>query len=148
METIHQQIIKEIENYLKPFKDDYVKQRFEYKITDYWMNDIIYKVEVNGYHKDEYNPEKQATFVLLRFFINYEYKKIMISNIFLPDFMKYKGIGKKLIYNLFVISEKENSELFIIDMVNSFYQRMIKRGALPCDDCDDAVQIVSETKLV
>lgn len=72
----------------------------------------------------------------------------MISNIFLPDFMKYKGIGKKLIYNLFVISEKENSELFIIDMVNSFYQRMIKRGALPCDDCDDAVQIVSETKLV
>ena len=148
METIHQQLIKEIENYLKPFKDDYVEQHFEYKITDYWTNDIIYQVEVNGYHKDEYNPEKQATFVLLRFFINYEYKQIMISNIFLPDFMKYKGIGKKLIYNLFVISEKENYELFIIDMVNSFYQRMIKRGALPCDDCDDAVQIVSETKLV
>lgn len=72
----------------------------------------------------------------------------MIKNIFLPNFMKYKGIGKKLIYNLFLISEKENYELFIIEMVNSFYQKMIKRGALPCNNCNDAVQIVSETKLV
>ena len=46
-----------------------------------------------------------------------------------------------------MLSEKEKYELFIVDMVNSFYQRMIKRGALPCIDCDDAVQIVSETKL-
>lgn len=61
--------------------------------------------------------------------------------------MKHKGIGKKLIYKIFMISEAVHYGLFIVDMVNSFYQRMIKRGALPCDECDDAVQIVSETKL-
>lgn len=61
--------------------------------------------------------------------------------------MKHKGIGKKLIYKIFMISEDVHYELFIVDMVNSFYQRMIKRGALPCNECDDAVQIVSETKL-
>ena len=61
--------------------------------------------------------------------------------------MKHKGIGKKLIYKIFMISEDVHYGLFIVDMVNSFYQRMIKRGALPCNECDDAVQIVSETKL-
>lgn len=61
--------------------------------------------------------------------------------------MKHKGIGKKLIYKIFMISEAVHYGLFIVDMVNSFYQRMIKRGAIPCDECDDAVQIVSETKL-
>ena len=61
--------------------------------------------------------------------------------------MRYNGIGKKLIYTIFTISEKEQYKLFIVDMVNSFYQKMIKRGALPCKECDDAVQIVNETKL-
>lgn len=148
MQTIHQQIIREIVNYLKPYKNEYAEQCFEFEITDYWNNDNIYQVEVNGYHKDNYKPEKQTTFILLRFFINYEYRQIQISNIFLPDFMRCQGIGKKLIYNIFVISEKEHYELFIVEMVNSFYNRMIKRGALPCDGCYDAVQIVSETKLL
>lgn len=147
MQTIHQQIIKVIFNYLEPFKDDYMEQRFTFEITDYWRSDDIYQVDVNGYHKNDYEPAKQTTFILLRFFINYEYKQIQISNIFLPDFMRYKGLGKKLIYNIFMISEKEHYGLFVVDMVNSFYQRMTKRGALPCDECDDAVQIVSETKL-
>lgn len=147
MKTIHQQIIKEIETFLKPYKKDYIKQCFDYEIIDYWSDDSLYQVEVYGYYKDEYNPEKQANCILLRLFINYEYGQILISNIFLPDFMRYKGIGKKLIFNLFVISEKETYELFLIDMVESFYQRMIKRSALPCENCNDAVQIVSETKL-
>lgn len=147
MQTIHQHIIKDILNYLEPFKNDYAEQRFEFKITDGWSSDDIYQVEIHGYHKNDYEPEKQTTFILLRLFINYEHKQIHISNIFLPDFMKHKCLGKKLIYKIFTISEKEQYGLFIVDMVNSFYQKMIKRGALPCDNCDDAVQIVSETKL-
>lgn len=147
MQTIHQQIIEEIVNYLKPFKDDYAEQRFEFEITDFWCDDYIYQVDVKGHHKDEYETEKQTTFILLRFFINYEYKQIHISNIFLPEFMRYKGLGKKLIYNIFTISEKEHYELFIVDMVNNFYQKMRRRGALPCTECDDAVKIVSETNL-
>lgn len=147
MQNIYQQIMKEIVNYLEPFKDDYSEQRFEFNIMDFTDGDDGYRVDVNGYYKDEYESEKQTKFILLRFYIYNEYRQIQISNIFLPTFMRYRGIGKKLIYTIFTISEKEQYELFIVDMVNSFYQKMIKRGALPCMECDDAVQIVSNTKL-
>lgn len=147
MKSIHQQIEEEVLIYLEPFKDDYIEQRFEIEMKDGWCNDDIYEIEVYGYYKNEYDPEKQTSFILLRCFINYHYKQIQISNIFLPDFMRYRGIGKRLIYKIFLLSEKEQYGLFIVDMVNSFYQRMIQRGALPCAKCDDAVQIVSETEL-
>lgn len=148
MQTIQQQIIEEIADYLKPYKDEYTKQHFEFKITDFWLSDNIYQVEINGYHKDNYDTEQQTAFLLLRFFTNFEYRQVQISNIFLSDFLRYQGLGKKLIYVIFTISKEEHYDLFIVDMVNSFYHRMIKRGALPCDDCDDAVQIVSNTELI
>jgi len=147
-QNLYEQIKEEILNYLDSIKYNYTKQRFEFKITGSWFDDNIYMVEVYGYHKDEYEPNKQTSFILLRFIIYYEYKQVQISNIFLPNFMKHKGIGKKLIYKIFVISEREQYELFIVDMVDSFYQKMIARGALPCNCCDDAVKIVNETKLL
>ena len=61
--------------------------------------------------------------------------------------MQHKGIGKKLIYKIFIISEKEQYEVFVVNMVNHFYQSLKKRGALPCNECDDAVQIIDKTKL-
>lgn len=147
MQNIYQQIKKEIANYLEPFKDDYGEQHFEFNIIGFMEGDDGYRVDVNGYYKDEYEPEKQTEFILLRLYVYNEYRQIQISNIFLPTFMIHKDIGKKLIHNIFTISEKEQYELFIVDMVNSFYQKMIKRGALPCMG-GDAVQIVSETKLI
>lgn len=146
-QIIYHQIENEIINYLEPFKDDYVEQCFDFKIISGFYRDDIYQVEVHGYHKNDYKPGKQTSFILLRLFINDHYKQIQISNIFLPNFMKHRGIGKKLIHKIFIISEIEHYELFIVDMVHSFYQRMIERGALPCDECDAAVQIVSETRL-
>ena len=82
MKTIHQQIEREILSYLEPFKDEYIEQRFEIELKDGWCSDDIYQIEVNGYYKNEYEPEKQTSFILLRFFVNYEYKQIQISNIF------------------------------------------------------------------
>ncbi len=146
-QIIHQEIEREIYNYLIPFKSSYAEHQFDFEIEGDWWGDNAYKVEVSGYHKDDYNPDKQTTFVFLRLFIHHEYKQVQISNIFLPDFMRYNGIGKKLISKMLLVSEKEQYELFIVDMVPSFYKRMIDRGAFPCDECDDAVQITSETNL-
>lgn len=148
MQNIYQQIKKEIVNYLESLKDDYSEQCFEFGITELLYKDGIYEVDVNGYYKAEYELEKQTEFILLKLYICYECRQIQISNICLPTFMKFKGIGKKLIYIIFTIAEKEQYGLFIVDMVDSFYQKMKKRGALPCDGCEDAVQIVNETKLV
>lgn len=147
IQIINQQIEKEIFDYLESFKDNFIEQCFTFKMINGWCGDQLYQVEVNGYYKDDIKSEEQTDFILLRLFINYQYKQVQITNIFLPDFMRYKGIGKKLIHKIFQVSEKEHYGLFVVDMVNSFYQRLIKRGALPCDNHDDAVQIVSETNL-
>lgn len=148
MHNIFQEIEKEIVEYMSPFKEDYIEQCFEVEMNSGWHCDDVYQIEVTGFHKNEYTPEKQTPFVLLRLFINYQYNQIQISNIFLPNFMRGRGIGKSLIHRIFLVSEKKSFKLFIVDMVDSFYRRMINMGALPCDDCDDAVQIVDETKLI
>lgn len=146
-ENIYEQIEKVITDFLDLLKESYIKQEFSYTIEKGWRKENIYSFEAYGYHKNEYNPDKQTDFILLRLFVNDKLKQIYICNIYLPPFMRYNGIGKKIIHKLFVISDKEQYELYIIDMVNSFYERMIKRGALPCDGYSDAVKITKNTNL-
>lgn len=119
-----------------------------YDIVDGWYEQELYQVEVREYFKDEYHPDRQTPFIMLRFSINYEYNEIQVSNIFVPPFMRYNGIGKTLLQIVFTVAEIERFYLFLVDMVPSFYQRMINRGAIPCDGYDDVVQIVKQTKLV
>ena len=71
MQIIYQQIIKEIVNYLEPFKDYYSKQRFEFNIRDFTNRDDDYQIDIIGYYKDEYEPEKQTKFILLRLYISW-----------------------------------------------------------------------------
>ena len=72
MQTIHEQIEKEIIIYLEPIKDKYIEQRFEFEMMNGWSSNDCYQIEVYGYHKDEYVPEKQTSFILLRLFVNYQ----------------------------------------------------------------------------
>lgn len=139
---IHQLIEENILSYLQPFKEDYKDQALDFRAESYFNG-----VEVKGYYRNEYKPDEITPFVLLRLFILRDCKQIHISNIFLPGFMCHRAIGKHMIYNIFAISKQQGYDLFIVDMVNSFYRRMINRGALPCNGCDDAVQIVDTTNL-
>ena len=151
MQIIHQEIIEKIYVYLDSLKKNFSTHRFEFDIFDIidgWYGQEFYQVEVRGYFKDEYHPDRQTPFIMLRFSINYEYNEIQVSNIFLPPFMRYNGIGKTLLQIVFSVAEIERFYLFLVDMVPSFYQRMINRGAIPCDGYDDVVQIVKQTKLV
>ena len=151
MQIIHQEIIEKIYVYLDSLKKNFSTHRFEFDIFDIidgWYGQEFYQVEVRGYFKDEYHPDRQTPFIMLRFSICYEYNEIQVSNIFLPPFMRYKGIGKTLLQIMFTVAEIECFYLFLVDMVPSFYQRMMNRGAIPCDGYDDVVQIVKQTKLV
>lgn len=149
MKAIADKIVKEIDEFLAEIKKDYVDERFNYEIDHFFLDEDEnqYLVDVTGYYKNEFNESEQTNCVLLKFFISKEFEQIQITNIFLPRFMHHKGIGKELIKIIFKISQEVNYGLFLVDMVNSFYCRMINRGALPCVECDDAVQIVSATKL-
>ncbi len=136
---------KEIDSYLSPFKQTFSNNLFSYEILDYFLDDGVYQIEVMGEYGNSTN--NTTPFVLLRFQISLEFQQVQLSNIFLPNFMKFNGIGKTLIHKIFVIAQENNYDLFITDMVPSFYDRMIRRGALPCVDCDDAVKITDQTRL-
>lgn len=139
---VKQLIEKSIAEYLQSFKEDYKQEGFDFEI----YSDLD-EIKITGYHNNISNPNEKTPFVLLRLFILQECKQIQISNIFLPNFMRHRAIGKKIISNIFAISKEQEYELFIVDMVNSFYQRMKNRGAIPCSNCDDAVQIIDTTNL-
>lgn len=146
MQKIHQKIETEIFNYLTPLKDQYAEQQFDFDI-DVSMRDNDVLVEVWGFYKNESAPNGKTEFILLRLYVRHQCTQIHITNIFLPDFMRYKCIGKHLINKIFLISEEVHYELFIVDMVPSFYQKMINKGALPCIGQDDVVKIVKGTEL-
>lgn len=139
---IHQQVEESLTGYLQPFREAYKEQGFSFRIENY-----VTDVRVTGFFKDKYYPDEATPFCLLQLSILPDCRQIHITNIFLPDFMRYKAIGKQMIGILFRLAKQQGYDLFLVDMVNSFYRRMINRGALPCDECDDAVQIVDTTDL-
>lgn len=139
---IHQQVEESLAGYLQPFKETYKDEGFSFQIESY-----VTDVGVTGFFKDEYHPDKATPFCLLQLSILPDCRQIHITNIFLPEFMHHKAIGKQMIGILFRLAKQQGYDLFLVDMVNSFYRRMINRGALPCDECDDAVQIVDTTDL-
>lgn len=146
MLDINYNLAKEIETelvcFLEPYKEIYNEELFEFTVLRSYD-----RFEINGKYKNEYDNSKLDDFIMLGMIISSKYKQVQIGNIFLPQFMKHNGIGKKMISKIFGLSEKYGYELYIVDMVDSFYNKMINRGALPCDHYD-AVKIVKETKLI
>lgn len=148
MMTVQKQIALAINEVLDPYTIKHKEQEFDYTI-DFGL-DISSEgyVEVLGAYNDEYRPDKKTNCVLLRLFINSDLKQGRITNIFLPEFLKHERIGKRIIHEIFTLLNEEEYSLFLVDMVDSFYRKMIKRGAVACVEYEDAVQIVNETKLL
>ncbi|MCQ4231906.1 hypothetical protein M8P87_18870 [Pseudomonas stutzeri] len=72
--------------------------------------------------------------------------EIEIPNILMPDSMKHQRLGKRVISALYDVAEAHGYELFVVDMVNSFFERLCRRGAIPLNH--DKVQITASTNLV
>ena len=83
-------------------------------------------------------------FLMLELYIR-EDKQIIITNIFIPMIMRKKGFGMKILSIIFELAEKEDYALFISDMVQSFYNKMLQRNAIPINK--ETVRITNETKL-
>jgi len=90
--------------------------------------------------------EKKDRSILIRIVINRMSKRIDIPNIMIPFELKHNGFGKKIINEIFEIVQKHNYKLYLIQMVEGFYNRMLKRGAkiiIP----NDVVEITKTTDL-
>ena len=71
---------------------------------------------------------------------------VYLTNILLPLELRNKGIGLKLIFDIFLICQKLGYKLRLTEMVESFYNRMVKRGAMIITPYDE-VEITQETQL-
>jgi len=73
-------------------------------------------------------------------------KQVFITNIFMPASMMHERLGKRVIRAMFEACTPHQYHLLLVDMVPSFYRRMIARGAYPIDE--DSVQILAKTNLL
>lgn len=73
-------------------------------------------------------------------------KIVCLTNILLPLDLRWKGIGLKLISDIFLVCEKLGYKLRLTEMVESFYDRMVRRGATIITPLDE-VEITPSTNL-
>lgn len=114
-----------------------------------WLITVDGSYQING-------SMKRDEFLMLRLLVDCRSREIDITNIFLPPFMRYRNTGKELIYRIFKIAEPELVQVFLVDMVPSFYRRMVNRGAQRCcryigqelAEASDIVRITRDTRLI
>jgi hypothetical protein len=75
-----------------------------------------------------------------------EFKEIHISTIFLPMSLRRQGLGKGLIAKIYEVARVHKFSLFLVLMTESFFNRMVKRGAVVVRE-GDCVQITDQTNL-
>jgi hypothetical protein len=119
--------------YLEPYLE---------KLPRYSVEKDGNKIEVIGAVDDTTSDQ----FVLIRVFISEESRKMYISNVNLPDFMRHQGIGRKLIKVIYKASTELRYELYITPMTVAFYESMKKRGALECEK-PHTLKVVDRTVL-
>ena len=73
-------------------------------------------------------------------------KIVYLTNIHLPRDLRGQGIGLKLISDLFLVCDKLGYKLRLTEMVESFYNRMVCRGATIITTLDE-VEITPNTNL-
>jgi predicted GNAT family acetyltransferase len=130
---IKELLVARVTYYLEPYLQ---------KLHNYSIADEGYKLEVLGATDDT----ATGLFVLIRILVSEEFKKIYISDINLPDFMRHQGIGRKLIKVVYKAATELRYELFITPMTNSFSESMKKRGALECEKTT-MLKVVDSTML-
>lgn len=123
--------------------NEYTNEFYKFYADEYNNSETYYSVLFGG----QISADSTTRFKMLVVTINEEYKQISIPNIYIPETMEHKNIGKTLIYKIFNIAKENGYELFIIDMVPSFYRKLVNRGASRCEQ-EDVVKITENTRLI
>lgn len=109
-------------------------------IYEGFPNDII---EIYAFPK-----KKEAKgYCILTIGVQNELKQIYIPNIIMPEFLNHQRIGKKLIRILFELGQLYNYEVFVVQLTDSFRERLLRRGAVETPQFD-TLQIVETTNLL
>jgi hypothetical protein len=130
---LEEEILSEISPFIQPQLDKCHDHRIDYS---YGL------IQINCQPSEDVKSKT----LLLKLFIDHDNKQVQLPNIFLPEFMRKSGLGKRLISIVYSVAEKHGYELFITEMTESFFARMIARGAVPCEE--DIVMITAKTDLM
>lgn len=90
--------------------------------------------------------EEQGNGSMIRVNILEEGKQVHIPNILITGNLRGEGVGKKLIKLIYAVCKELGYDLFIVDMVNSFFNSLRRRGAYVIDR--ETVKITEETRLI
>ena len=123
---------------IQNFLGDYLVQFHEQRMYRYENS-----IEVSGTVKED----DLAKTIVIRVLFAHENCQVAIPNIFMPEFMRGRGIGKQLISVIHQELHRFGYQLFIIDLVPSFYNRLVRRGAIVCEE-GEIVLITDDTNLV
>ena len=141
IEELQKNIQKKIleEPLFKKYFDNFemIKANKYFEIFD---NTNIIHLEIRGRETED----ELKKFLMLKLYIRDD-KQIIITNIFIPFIMRKKGFGMKILSIIFELAKKEGYALFITDMVQSFYNKMLQKNAIQINE--ETVQITNETKL-
>jgi hypothetical protein len=126
-----------ISNVVEQFLHPYLNHFHEYSIDrDSGAIEIRGLVNENDHRKT----------LVLKVLFSHEKHLAAIPNIFMPEFMKKKGLGKQLIAIIHQALKQYGYQLLIIDLVPSFYGKLVRRGAVICEE-GESVLITDETRL-
>ena len=141
IEELQKNIQKKIleEPLFKKYFDNFemIKANKYFEIFD---NTNIIHLEIRGQETED----ELKKFLMLKLYIRDD-KQIIITNIFIPFIMRKKGFGMKILSIIFELAKKEGYALFITDMVQSLYNKMLQKNAIQINE--ETVQITNETKL-
>jgi GNAT superfamily N-acetyltransferase len=108
-----------------------------------------YKVNAFGRGEIELRSKQaeatgEALILMLQF--NDAKRHVYLTNIFLPQSLRRRGIGKALMAAIRAAANARGYHLFATDIVTTFYERLVRRGAAIVIE-DDMVMITPETDL-
>lgn len=134
----HNEIIENIKN--KIMNDPLLNQYFKE------LHQMEYETDTDSFAIRCQQTENESTRTKMLLMQFNDHDQIGITNIFLPTIMRNKGLGMKMIELIYSSSTEHDYKLFIVDMVPSFYEKMLKKGAIPIEEYE-TVEIVKATRL-
>jgi len=72
--------------------------------------------------------------LVLRVHFDHRSRQLKVTNILMPQGMQHQRLGKRTLGELYKVAEAHDYELLVVDMVASFYDRLVCRGAVVVDD--------------
>jgi len=119
-----------------------------------WIEKCIYDLIINNTKQDSPRifcseneiETKNNPLIIVRILVDREKNHICVTNILIQMNMRHNGYGKKLLNSIYFICKKFGYRLFLTEMVHSFYERMVARGAKVIE-LENIVEITDETIL-